>query len=196
VKDLRELKPGDFVLAHSAAGGVGSMVCQWASSLGAKVIGTVSTADKVPFAKQNGCSDVIVRGTEDVGKRVAEITGGAKVSVAYDSVGKDTFFSTLDSVRPRGLAVIYGATSGTVPPFTLDEIGRKRGGAIMLICPGLMNYVGTEAELTHAAQDLWQAVREKRIRPNIEHRFALRDAVKAHREMETGASMGSIIFEI
>lgn len=194
LKDLRPIEPGEVILVHSAAGGVGSILSQWASALGIRVIGTVSSAAKVDFARANGCSDVVVRQTDDVAVRVVDITGGAKVSVVYDSVGLDTFTASLDSLRPRGLMVAYGATSGRVPPVALEELGRR--GALMLTQPGLMPFIATAAQLAEASQDLWEAARNGWIKPVIERRIPLCDASVAHRELESGQSMGATLLEI
>jgi NADPH:quinone reductase len=193
LKDLRTFTPGDTILVHSAAGGVGSLLSQWAAALGIVVIGTVSSASKIAAASRNGCAHVIVRGAGDLASQVSELTHGAKVSSVFDSVGRETFTASLDCLRPRGLMVCFGATSGMPGPFGIEELGRR--GALMLTQPGLMPFIASEDQLASASLDLWQATRERKITAHISKRFALSDAAAAHREFEEGQSTGAWIFK-
>lgn len=185
------VKQGDMVLIHSAAGGVGSLACQWARALGATIIGTVGSAEKVELAAANGCHHVILYRQEDVAARVREITGGRGVDVVYDGVGKDTFESSLDCLRRRGLMVSYGNASGAVPPFDIGLLNRK--GGLFLTRPSVQHYAGTRAELLSMADDLFAVVKAGQVKVQVNQRFALRDAADAHRALEARATTGATI---
>ena len=188
------LKPGDSILLHAAAGGVGLIVSQWAKLLGLTVIGTVSTEAKAEVARAHGCDHVILYGREGVAQRVREITGGVGVSVVYDSVGKDTFAASLDSVRRRGLVVVVGTASGPVPPLDVTQLAIK--GSVYVTRPALADYIADPAEKTALADEVFGHVAAGRIRIEINQRYALEDAVQAHRDLESRKTTGSSIFAI
>ena len=188
------LAPGDAILLHAAAGGVGLIVSQWAKLLGLTVIGTVSTEAKAEVARAHGCDHVILYGREDVAKRVREITGGVGVSVVYDSVGKDTFAASLDSVKRRGLVVVVGTASGPVPPLDVTQLAIK--GSVFVTRPALADYIADPAEKTALANEVFGHVAAGRIRIEINQRYALEDAVQAHRDLESRRTTGSSIFTI
>lgn len=185
------VKPGDMVLIHAAAGGVGLLASQWARALGATVIGTVGSAEKAALAAAHGCHHVILYGQEDLVARVREITGGQGVDVVYDGVGKDTFDRSLDCLRRRGLMVSYGNASGAVPPFDVGLLNKK--GGLFLTRPSVGHYAGTRAELLAMADDLFAVVRTGQVKVNIHQRFALRDAADAHRALEARATTGATV---
>ena len=188
------LKAGDAILLHAAAGGVGLIVSQWAKLLGLNVIGTVSTEAKAEVARAHGCDHVILYGREDVAKRVRELTAGAGVSVVYDSVGKDTFAASLDSVKRRGLVVVVGSASGPVPPLDVTQLAIK--GSVFVTRPALADYVADPAEKADLANEVFGHVAAGRIRIEINQRYALEDAVQAHRDLESRKTTGSSIFVI
>ncbi|HET9045479.1 MAG TPA: quinone oxidoreductase [Casimicrobiaceae bacterium] len=188
------LKSGDTILFHAAAGGVGLIVCQWAKLLGLNVIGTVSTAAKAEIARAHGCDHTIVYGREDVAKRVREITGGAGVSVVYDSVGKDTFAASLDSLKRRGLLVCVGTASGAFPPIDATQLAVK--GSVFVTRPALADYIADPAEKSALAAEIFDHVANGRIRIEINQRYALKDAAQAHRDLEGRKTTGSSIFVI
>lgn len=185
------VKQGDIVLIHAAAGGVGSIACQWANALGAVVIGTVGSAEKVALATANGCHHVIQYRDDDVVARVREITGGQGVDVVYDGVGKDTFERSLDCLRRRGLMVSYGNASGAVPLFDIGLLNRK--GGLFLTRPSVQHYAGTRDELLSMANDLFDVVKADQVKVQVNQRFALRDVDDAHRALEARATTGATI---
>ena len=194
---LRRIWPlatGDTILLHAAAGGVGLIVSQWAKLLGLNVIGTVSSDAKAEVARRHGCDHVIVYGREDVAKRVREITGGAGVSVVYDSVGKDTFAGSLDSLRRRGLLVCVGTASGPIPPIDAMQLAIK--GSLFVTRPALADYIADPAEKAALAGEIFGHVAAGRIRIEINQRYRLEDAVQAHRDLEARRTTGSSIFVI
>lgn len=188
------LQAGDAILVHAAAGGVGLIVSQWAKLLGLEVIGTVSTEAKAAIARAHGCDHVIRYGEEDVAKRVREITGGAGVSVVYDSVGKDTFASSLASIMRRGLLVCVGTASGPIPPIDAMQLALK--GSLYVTRPALADYIADPAEKNALASELFEHVAAGRIRIEINQRYRLQDAAQAHRDLESRKTMGSSILEI
>jgi NADPH2:quinone reductase len=188
------LKAGDSILLHAAAGGVGLIVAQWAKLLGLTVIGTVSTEAKAEVARAHGCDHVILYGREDVAKRVRELTGGAGVSVVFDSVGKDTFAASLDSVRRRGLVVVVGTASGPVAPLDVTQLAIK--GSVYVTRPALADYIADPAEKSELANEVFGHVAAGRIRIEINQRYALEDAVQAHRDLESRKTTGSSIFVV
>lgn len=185
------VKQGDIVLIHAAAGGVGLLASQWASALGATVIGTVGTPEKAALASAHGCQHVILYRQEDVAARVKEITGGRGVDVVYDGVGKDTFAASLDCLRRRGLLVSYGNASGAVPPFDIGLLNRK--GGLFLTRPSVQHYAGTRQELLAMADDLFAVVKAGQVTVNIHQRFALQEAADAHRALEARATTGATV---
>jgi len=187
------LKAGDTILFTAAAGRVGHIAVQWAKALGLTVIGTVGSEKKVEIAKALGCDHVIVYPTADVSARVRELTGGAGVAVAYDSVGAETFASSLKSVRRRGLLVCFGGTSGGLPPpLNLMELGSN--GSLFVSMPAYADYVGSDpvarAQLT---AELMDHVASGRIKIGLNHKYALADAAKAHSDIENRLTTGSVV---
>ena len=188
------LKSGDTILVHAAAGGVGLIVSQWAKLLGLSVIGTVSSEAKADVALKHGCDHVILYTREDVAKRVRELTNGAGVAVAYDSVGKDTFAGSIDSLRKRGLLVCVGTASGPVPPIDATQLAIK--GSVYVTRPALADYIADPAEKSALALELFEHVAAGRIRIEINQRYELQDAAQAHRDLETRKTTGSSIFVV
>ena len=194
---LRRIWPlaaGDTILLHAAAGGVGLIVSQWAKLLGLNVIGTVSSDAKAEVARRHGCDHVIVYGREDVAKRVREITGGAGVSVVYDSVGRDTFAGSLDSLKRRGLLVCVGTASGPIPPIDAMQLAIK--GSLFVTRPALADYIADPAEKAALAGEIFGHVAAGRIRIEINQRYRLEDAVQAHLDLEARRTTGSSVFVI
>ena len=191
---LRKTHPvaeGETILLHSAAGGVGLIAAQWARSLGATVIGTVSTDEKAELARSAGCHHVVVTSREDLVRRVDEITGGAGVRVVYDSVGKDTFEASLDCLAPLGLMVSFGNSSGAVPPFAPLLLSKK--GSLFLTRPTLMAYTARREDLLETAGDLFAVIRSGAVNVRIGATFPLREAAAAHRELESRRTTGSTV---
>lgn len=194
VRDIYKVGPGDTILIHAAAGGVGLIVCQWASALGATVIGTVSSDEKAALAKANGCHHPIVYTREDFQARLLEITGGEKLSVVYDSVGKDTFMKSLDCLRPRGLMVLFGASSGPVPPLDLTLLSQK--GSLLITRPTLATFVATRKLLEENSADLFDAVGSGKVKIYVNQTYPLQDAAKAHRDLEARKTTGSTVLTV
>ena len=188
------LKSGDTILLHAAAGGVGLIVSQWAKLLGLRVIGTVSTEAKAEVARAHGCDHVILYGREDVARRVRELTDGAGVSVVYDSVGKDTYESSLDSLKRRGLLVCVGTASGPIPPINAMHLAIK--GSLFVTRPALADYIADPVEKGALAEELFGHVAAGRIKIEINQRYRLQDAVQAHRDLESRKTTGSSIFVV
>ncbi len=188
------LKAGDAILLHAAAGGVGLIVSQWAKLLGLTVIGTVSTEAKAAIARAHGCDHVIDYSREDVAKRVRALTGGAGVSVVYDSVGKATFAGSIDSLKRRGLLVCVGTASGPVPPLEVQQLAMK--GSLFVTRPALADYIADPAEKNELADELFGHVAAGRIRIEINQRYRLQDAGQAHRDLESRRTTGSSIFVV
>ncbi|CAM2172734.1 Quinone oxidoreductase [Paraburkholderia sacchari] len=188
------LQAGETILVHAAAGGVGLILCQWAKLLGLKVIGTVSTEEKAAVARAHGCDHVILYRSEDVAKRVRELTDGVGVSVVYDSVGQDTFAASLDSLKRRGLLVCVGTASGKAPAFEPQILAMK--GSLYVTRPALADYIADPAEKTALADEIFGHVAAGRIKIEINQRYALQDAVQAHRDIEARKTTGSSVFTI
>ncbi|MFC4525769.1 quinone oxidoreductase [Dyella halodurans] len=192
---MRRIYPfvaGETILLHAAAGGVGLIVSQWARLLGLRVIGTVSTDEKAAVARAHGCAETINYSHEDVAARVRELTDGKGVSVVFDSVGRNTFMASLDSLRRRGLMVCVGTASGTIPPFDPQILAMK--GSLYLTRPALADYIADPAEKAELANELFSQVASGRIKIEINQRYALEDAVQAHRDLESRKTTGSSIF--
>ncbi len=194
IRDIYKVGPGDTILIHAAAGGVGLIVCQWAAALGATVIGTVSSDEKAALAKANGCQHPIVYTREDFQARVMEITGGKKLPVVYDGVGKDTYMKSLDCLRPRGLMVLFGASSGPVPPMDLSILSQK--GSLLITRPTLATFVATKAMMDENAADLFAAVTSGKVEIHINQAYPLKDVAQAHRDLEARRTTGSTILTI
>jgi len=185
------VKRGDTILVHAAAGGVGLIMVQWAKDLGATVIGTVGSEDKAEIARQHGADHVILYKQEDFAQRVVEITGGAKLPVVYDGVGKATFMKSLDCLRPRGLMVTYGNASGPVDAFNLGILSQK--GSLYVTRPTLFSYTATRDELLACANDLFGVVKKGTVKIGINQRFPLDQAADAHRALEGRETTGSTL---
>ena len=183
------VKAGETILVHAAAGGVGTLMVQWAKALGAIVIGTVGSEAKAELARALGCDHVILYRHEDVAARVREITGGAGVPVAYDSVGKDTFEGTLGSLARRGLFVTFGNASGPVPAFEPARL--QRAGSLFLTRPTLVDYIATPEELDASAGTLFAMIGAGKLRIEIGQRFKLGEARKAHEALESRETIGA-----
>jgi NADPH2:quinone reductase len=182
---------GQTILFHAAAGGVGTIACQWAKHLGATVIGTVGSAEKAELAKAHGCDHPIRYDQEDVVARVREITGGRGVPVVYDSVGQATFEKSLDCLAPLGMLVSFGQSSGKIPPVDLGILSQK--GSLYITRPTLMTYTAARADLLAAAKELFDVVQSGAVRIEINQRFPLRDAAEAHRALEGRRTTGSTL---
>ncbi|MPV69368.1 quinone oxidoreductase family protein [Burkholderia sp. BE17] len=192
LRRIHAFAPGDTLLLHAAAGGVGLIVSQWAKLLGLKVIGTVSSEHKAGIARAHGCDHTIDYSREDVAKRVRELTDGAGVDVVFDSVGRDTFEGSLDSLKRRGLMVCVGTASGPIPPFDPQRLAMK--GSLYLTRPALADYIADPAEKNDLAGELFAHVAAGRIRIEINQRYALQDAAQAHRDLESRKTTGSSVF--
>ncbi|MCJ8157770.1 quinone oxidoreductase [Sphingomonas sp. LaA6.9] len=186
------LKSGDTILLTAAAGGVGLIVCQWAKILGLRVIGTVSTEQKAELARAHGCDEIIFYRQEDVVARVRELTDGEGVPYVIDTIGKDTFEASLASLRPRGLLVCAGTSSGPIPPIDAFQLALR--GSLYVTRPALANYIADPAERAELSGQLFDHVASGRIRIEINQRYQLEDAVQAHRDLEAGNTTGSSIF--
>src|SRR5262245_2195206 len=186
-----ELKRGQTILFHAAAGGTGLIACQWAKHLGVTMIGTVGSDDKAELAKARGCTYVINSRRENVAARVRELTGGAGVPVVYDSIGKDTFAASLDSLAPRGLMVSFGNASGPVTGVDLGVLSAK--GSLYLTRPTLATYTATTEALRSAAADLFALVESGTIRADIGNRVPLVNAADAHRALQGRGTTGSLL---
>lgn len=191
---IYDFKAGDSILLHAAAGGVGLIVSQWAKLLGLTVIGTTSSEEKAAIARAHGCDHVINYSHENVAERVRELTGGVGVDVVFDSVGKDTFMASLDSLKRRGLLVCVGTASGPIPPF--DPVLLAMKGSVFITRPALADYIADPAEKAALAQEIFDHVRHGRIKIEINQRYALEDAVQAHLDLEARKTTGSSIFVI
>jgi len=191
---LRRIHPvaaGETIVFHAAAGGVGQIAVQWARALGATVIGTTTSPEKVALAKQNGCAHVL--NTREAGweKKVREITNGVGVPVVYDSIGKDTFLAGLDCLRPRGIMVTYGNASGPVDAFSPALLAQK--GSLFVTRPVLAHYTSTAKELQDTADDLFAVIRSGAVKVAINQRFALKDAAQAHDELTSKKTTGATV---
>ena len=181
---------GHRILVHAAAGGVGSILCPWAKHLGATVIGTVGTEEKAARVLANGCDHAIVYTKEDFVARVREITGGAGVHVAYDSVGKDTFLGSLSCLAPMGMLALFGQSSGPVEPLDVTVLARK---SLFLTRPGLPDYTAKRDDLVASAWELFEVIGKGIVDVRIERKLPLADAARAHRELEARHTTGSTI---
>ena len=185
------VQPGDTILIHAAAGGVGLIACQWADHLGATVIGTVSSQEKAELAAAHGCHHPIVYTRENFVERVMSLTHGQGVHVVYDSVGKDTFMESLGCVRQRGIMVSFGQSSGMVAPLDVTLLSTK--GSLFLTRPTLMHYTDTREELVQTAHELMDLVKKGVIRVEVNQEFPLKDAASAHRALEERRTTGSTV---
>ena len=194
MRRIWRFKKGDAILLHAAAGGVGLLVSQWAKLEGLTVIGTVSSEAKAEVAKAHGCDYTINYSHEDVAKRVREITGGVGVEAAFDSVGKDTFEGSINSIKRRGLMVCLGTASGGVPPFNPQMLAMK--GSLFLTRPASADYLADPVEKAELARELFEQVAAGRIKVDISKRYELEEAAQAHRDLEARKIIGSAIFTV
>jgi NADPH2:quinone reductase len=185
------VEKGHTILFHAAAGGVGLIACQWAKQLGATVIGTVGSADKVDLAKKNGCDHVILYRSEDFAKRAKEITGGKGCEVVYDGVGKATFPASLDCLKPLGYFVSFGSASGQIEAFNINILSAK--GSLFATRPSLGTYIAEPKDLADTAEDLFNVVASGAVKIPINARYPLKDAVEAHRALEGRATTGATV---
>jgi NADPH2:quinone reductase len=185
------LQPGDFVLFHAAAGGVGLIACQWARAMGLQLIGTAGSDEKCRLALDNGAAHAINYKREDFAARVREITGGQGVKAVYDSIGKDTFERSLDCLRPFGLLASYGNASGPVPPVNLGVLGAK--GSLYVTRPTLFTHIATRESTQAIADDLFEMVTSGKVKIHVDQRYALADAAQAHRDLEARKTTGSTV---
>ncbi|KZD12829.1 quinone oxidoreductase family protein [Oceanibaculum pacificum] len=193
IRRTYKVKAGDTILMHAAAGGVGLILCQWAAALGATVIGTVGDEEKATLAKAHGCHHTILYKQEDFVAKVKEITDGKGVPVVYDGVGKDTFMKSLDCLQPLGLMVAFGQSSGNVPPLDLGVLSAK--GSLFLTRPTLMTYTAKRDDLVATTNDLFDAVKTGKVTIDINQTYALKDAVKAHQDLEGRKTTGSTVMQ-
>ena len=194
---LRSVYPvaaDDTILVHAAAGGVGLILCQWAAALGATVIGTVSTDEKAELARDHGCHHPIVYTRQDFVAEIERITGGDKLPVVYDSVGRQTFLKSLNCLRPRGLMVSFGQSSGPVEPFAPNLLAQK--GSLYLTRPTMFHYTQSREQLERSANELFEIVGSGKVRIEVQQRFPLADAAEAHRALEARATSGSTVLTV
>ena len=194
IRQVYPVKAGDLILVHAAAGGTGLILCQWAAALGATVIGTVSTEAKAELAHAHGCKHTILYSKQDFVAEVSRISGGEKLPVVFDSVGKDTFLRSLDCLRSRGLMVTFGQASGPIDPIAPVLLSQK--GSLFLTRPLLFHYIARREELEASANELFNVVASGKVRINVNQRFALKDAADAHKALEARATSGSTILTI
>jgi NADPH:quinone reductase len=185
------LQPGDHVLFHAAAGGVGLIACQWARAMGLQLIGTAGSDEKCALAREMGAAHAINYKTEDIVARVKDITGGRGVKVVYDSIGKDTWEASLDSLRPLGLMVTYGNASGPVPPFSVGTLAAK--GSLYVTRPTLFTHLATRESTQAMADDLFGMVTNGQVKIRIDQRYPLAEVAQAHRDLEGRKTTGSTV---
>ena len=191
IRRTYRVQKGDTILMHAAAGGVGLILCQWAKHLGATVIGTVGSDDKVDAAKKAGCKHVIVTSREKFLDRVKEITKGKGVPVVYDGVGKDTFMESLDCLKPLGLMVSFGNASGAVPPFNAGILSAK--GSLFLTRPTLATYTAAREDLVNSARELFAVVKSGKVKIRVNQTYPLREAARAHSDLESRKTTGQTV---
>jgi len=191
LNDSYQVKPGDTVLFHAAAGGVGLIACQWLKALGATVIGTVGSEEKAALAKAHGCDHTINYTKENFVERTRELTSGKGVPVVYDSIGKDTFMQSLDCLSPRGMMVTYGNASGPVPPVDVSILGGK--GSLKLTRPTVMTYAHNRALLEPMAADLFDRVLKGQVKIEVNQKYQLENVAQAHRDLESRKTTGSTV---
>lgn len=194
LKGCWHVGPGTKLLIHAAAGGVGLIVCQWARHLGATVIGTVGSPEKAEVARAHGCEHPIVYAREDFAARVKDLTNGRGVDVVYDSVGQATFMKSLDCLRPMGMMVSFGQSSGSMPPFDLAILAQK--GSLFLTRPSLMTYTAVREDLLAHARDLFAVVQSGAVKVEVSRTYPLAEASRAHRDLEGRKTTGSSIFTV
>ncbi|MEM8743784.1 MAG: quinone oxidoreductase [Pseudomonadota bacterium] len=187
-----KVEPGDTILVHAAAGGMGLILCQWAKALGATTVGTVSTPEKAEAARAAGCHHPVVRSDEDFVAKVREVTDGEGAAVVYEAIGKDTLQQSLDCLRPMGMCAAYGHVSGPPDPVdVIQDLGAR--GSLFITRPAIMHYVAKRADLEWTARDLFKAIGEGLLDANINYEYPLKDAVKAHQAIESGTTLGATV---
>ena len=191
LRGVHRVQPGETILVHAAAGGVGLIMCQWAKALGATVIGTAGSDEKAELARAHGCDHPVVYTRQDFVAEVERITEGAKLPVVYDGVGRDTFMKSLDCLHRRGMMVSFGNASGPVEPFPPTILAQK--GSLFLTRPTMYDYVATREELETAAKDLFDMVASGKVKIEVKQSFALMDAAEAHRALEARKTSGSTV---
>jgi NADPH:quinone reductase len=197
IRRTHVVQPGETVVVHAAAGGVGLLLCQWLEHLGATIIGSVGTPQKAELARANGCQHPLVldaANRDDFVKKVVELTGGKKVPVVYDSIGKDTFSLSLDCLAPLGLLAVFGASSGPPPPFDIGVLASK--GSLYLTRPTLGTYTAKREDLLAGAAEVFDLVRRGILKANINQEFPLKSAAQAHRELEARRTTGSSVLTV
>jgi NADPH2:quinone reductase len=194
LKGCWQVRPGSTLLIQAAAGGVGLIVCQWARHIGATVIGTVGSLEKAELAKAHGCQHPIVYTKDDFAARVKEITNGKGVDVVYDSVGQATFMKSLECLRPMGMMVSFGQSSGPMPPFDLSVLAQK--GSLFLTRPSLMTYTAKREDLLVHARDLFEVVQSGAVKIDVRRTYPLAEASRAHRDLEGRKTTGSSVFTL
>ncbi len=194
LKGCWQVGPGTTLLIHAAAGGVGLIVCQWARHLGATVLGTVGSPEKAELARAHGCQHAILYTQEDFAARVREITGGRGVDVVYDSVGQATFMKSLDCLRPMGMLVSFGQSSGPMPPFDMAVLAQK--GSLFLTRPTLMTYTAKRDDLLAHAHDLFEVIQSGAVKVEVRRTYPLAEASRAHRDLEGRKTTGSSVFTL
>lgn len=191
LRRTHNVKKGDTILVHAAAGGVGVILCQWGNALGATVIGTVGDEEKAKLAKANGAHHTILYRNEDFAAKVKEITGGKLCDVVYDGIGKTTFPASLDCLRPLGMFASFGSASGPIEAFNIGILQTK--GSLFATRPTLNNYVAKREDLLATAKDLFDVVSSGKVKIPINQKYPLKDAVKAHQDLEGRKTTGSTI---
>jgi NADPH2:quinone reductase len=191
LKRTYKVGPGTTLLFHAAAGGVGLLACQWARHLGATIIGTVGSEEKMKLAKEAGATHVINYRKENFVERVKEITGGKLCDVVYDSIGKDTFPASLDCIKPLGLFVTFGNASGPIPPFNAGILGQK--GSLFMTRPSLASYTASRSDLVATANDLFDVVKKGVVKLAVNQAYPLKEAAQAHRDLEARKTTGSTV---
>ncbi|MEJ2629690.1 MAG: quinone oxidoreductase, partial [Acidihalobacter sp.] len=191
LRETYRVQPGETVLWHAAAGGVGLIACQWLKALGVTVIGTAGSDEKAALAQAHGCTHVINYRRENFVERVRELTDDAGVPVVYDSVGKDTWEGSLDCLQPRGLMVSFGNASGPVPPVNLVQLSQK--GSLYVTRPTLAHYTATREDLLACAGELFEQVLSGAVKIEVNHTYPLADAAEAHRDLEARKTTGSTV---
>ncbi len=194
IRQTYRVKSGDTILLHAAAGGVGLILSQWVKHLGATVIGTVGSDEKAKLAREHGCAHTVIYSREDFVKRVDEITGGKKVPVVYDSVGKDTFLKSLDCLAPLGFAVLFGQSSGSVDPLNLGLLAQK--GSLYVTRPTLNTYGAKRENLVAMAKELFDVVQSGAVKIEVRQTYPLKDAAKAHADLAARKTTGSTVLMV
>jgi len=186
------VQPGDTIVVHAAAGGMGLILCQWAKALGATIVGTVSTEEKAEAARRAGCDFPVVRSQQDFVATVREVTDGEGAAVVYESIGKDTLQRSLDCLRLMGVCAAYGHVSGPPDPVDIiQDLGRR--GSLFITRPAIMHYVARREDLEWTARDLFKAIGDGILDANINYEYPLADAVRAHQAIESGATLGATV---